>query len=78
MTEVIPSTIPRMLHKGKYALWEKPDGTLRIQFKRDDMENEEFFEIPGFVLALGKAASEGKLSPIQMFSEMQKHMRGKR
>lgn len=65
---------PEIVHEGRYRLYKKPDGTLRIQYKRDDKDTEDFFELPGPMVALAAAASEGKLSPIQMMAEVSKMM----
>ena len=78
VTIVEPVSYPRVLHKGLYTLYEKADGTLRIQYRRDDRTEDDFMEIPGFIIALGKQAEAGNLSPIAMMNEMQKYMRGKR
>lgn len=67
-------TRPEIVHEGRYRLYKKSDGTLRIQYKRDDKETEDFFELPGGMVALAQAASEGKLSPIQMMAEVSKMM----
>jgi hypothetical protein len=72
---VEPEVYPRVLHKGKYTLYEKADGTLRIQYRRDERDDDDFMEIPGFIIALGKQAEAGNLNPIQLMNEMQKYMR---
>lgn len=61
---------PRILHKGVYTLYEKSDGTLRIQYRRTDRDEDDFMEIPGAILRLAKLASEGKLSPMQAVKAM--------
>jgi len=75
VTEIL-APIPVILHEGRYRLYEKSDGTIRIQYKRDGSETEDFMEIPGGFLMLAKAASEGKLSPTQMIGEVMKLMNG--
>ena len=69
---------PKVMHRGKYTVYEKNDGTIRIQYRREDKDEDDFMEIPGFILAMAKAAEEGKLSPMQMMAEMSKYMRGKK
>jgi len=75
MTEVAAPT-PIVLHQGRYRLYEKTDGTIRIQYRRDDKDTDDFMEIPGAAVALAKAASEGTLTPIQMMGEVMKLMNG--
>jgi|HubBroStandDraft_5_1064220.scaffolds.fasta_scaffold132300_3 hypothetical protein len=75
MTEpsVTVDLTPRVLHKGVYTLYEKPDGTLRIQYRRTDREEDDFMEIPGAILRLAKAASEGKLNPLEAVKMLRNH-----
>lgn len=61
---------PKVLHKGVYTLYEKSDGTLRIQYRRTDREEDDYIEIPGAILRMAKLASEGKLNPMQAFKAM--------
>lgn len=65
LEEATPAIAPRILHKGVYSLYEKPDGTLRIQYRRTDRDEDDFIEIPGPILRLAKLASEGKMNPIE-------------
>lgn len=66
------NNVPIVVHKGVYTLWEKPDGTLRVQYHRDDKEEEDFFELPGAMVRMAKAASEGKMNPMDMMKSMMK------
>lgn len=74
--EVQIEAIPVVLHQGRYRLYEKPDGSLRIQYRRDDKDEDDFFEIPGVMIALSKSAAEGKLTPMQMMQSALKFMKG--
>lgn len=65
---------PVILHEGRYRLYEKPDGTLRIQYKRDDAVEEEWAEIPGVMVKLTKAMQDGTMSPMQLIGEATKMM----
>jgi hypothetical protein len=68
MTEVAAKQIvyPRVMHEGKYRLYEKSDGTLHLVYKPNGAENEEHMEIPGALIALAKQAENGSMSPIDM------------
>jgi hypothetical protein len=57
-------TEPVIVHEGRYRLYRKPDGTMRVQYRRNDKEIDDFFEIPGAMVALAQAASEGTISPM--------------
>lgn len=64
---------PKVLHKGVYTLYEKSDGTLRIQYRRTDREEDDYIEIPGPILRLAKLASEGKMNPIEAMKMLRNH-----
>jgi hypothetical protein len=68
--EIEVSNVPTIVHKGVYTLWEKPDGSLRIQYLRSDQTEESFIELPGPIVKMAKAASEGKMNPMDMMKEM--------
>lgn len=71
--EIVPEiTYPHVVHKGIYTLWEKADGTLRVQYRRDDKDTEDFFEVPGLIIGMAKAAAEGKMNPADMIKAMYK------
>jgi hypothetical protein len=70
--EIEVSNVPVVVHKGVYTLWQKPDGTLRIQYLRDDQTEESFMEFPGPIVKLAKAAAEGKMNPMDMVKEVMK------
>jgi hypothetical protein len=59
-------TGPVVLHEGRYRLYQTPDGGMRIQYRRDDKTEDDFVQIPGPIVALSKAAAEGKLSPMEL------------
>lgn len=73
LEEATPATAPRILHKGVYSLYEKSDGTLRIQYRRTDREEDDYIEIPGPILRLAKLASEGKMNPIEAVKMLRNH-----
>lgn len=60
---------PVVLHEGRYRLYEKPDGSLRIQYRRDDKDEDDFVELPGAMIRLAKMASEGNMSFPQFLKE---------
>ena len=66
---------PRVIHQGKYRLYEKVNGDMRVQYMRDDKEEEDFFEIPAAFIKLEEKARMGKLSPMDMMREMMSMMR---
>jgi hypothetical protein len=73
-TVEVVDNAPQVVHKGVYTLWKKPDGTLRVQYHRDDKEEEDFFELPGAVVAMTEKFSQGNMNPAEMFKEVMKLM----
>lgn len=66
----IVSAVPVIVHEGRYRLYQNPDGGLRIQYRRDDKDEDDFVQMPGPVVALAKAAGEGNISPVEMVRRM--------
>lgn len=65
-------TEPKIVHQGRYRLWEKPDGGLHLVYQRDDTDTPDHMDLPGALLSLAKAAGEGKLSLGEMMREVMK------
>lgn len=68
--EVAEPIAPHIVHKGVYTLWEKPDGTLRIQYRRDGADKDDFMEIPGGILRIAQSLGEGKINPLTALKAM--------
>jgi hypothetical protein len=69
---ITENAAPVVVHQGVYTLWQKPDGTLRVQYRRDDKEEDDWFELPGMMIKMAKAASEGKMNPMELVKELMK------
>lgn len=69
---------PKIIHEGRYRLYENPDGGLRIQYRRDGKDEDDFVQLPGPIVALGKAAAEGNMSPVELMRRMMALMRDMR
>ena len=67
-------TGPIVIHEGRYRLYQKRDGGMRIQYRCDDKTEDDFVEIPGAMVALSKAAAEGNLSPVELVRRVMKLM----
>lgn len=77
-TEIVPAleNIPVIIGQGRYRLYRKPDGTMRVQFRQDGTDEDAFFEFPGALLVIAQQAAEGKMNPLQMMKEAAKLMGG--
>lgn len=71
-----PNGAPVILHEGRYRLYEIPDGSLRIQYRRDDKDEDDFVVLPGAMIRLAKMASEGNMSFPQFLKEAAKLRHG--
>jgi hypothetical protein len=78
MSSELEIAVPKIVHEGRYRLYENPDGGLRIQYRRDDKEEDDFVQLPGPIVALGKAAAEGNMSPVELMRRMMSLMRDMR
>lgn len=67
-------SIPTVVGQGRYRLYKKPDGTMRVQFREDSADEDAYFEFPGALLVLAKNAAEGNMNPLQMMKEAAKLM----
>jgi hypothetical protein len=58
--------------RGRFALYDILDGGIHVAWIPEDSPDEEtqHFEVPGMVLRMAKAASEGKLNPADMVKMM--------
>jgi hypothetical protein len=52
--------------KGRFTLYETPDGGYHIAYLADDTEETRHIEVPGPLVSLAKAGAEGKLNPLAM------------
>ena len=68
--------IPVVIHQGRYRLYEKPDGGMRLQYKRDDRDAEDYIELPGAMVKLFNKAQEGNMSPMEFMRAMMGMMKG--
>lgn len=52
--------------KGRFTLYETPDGGYHVAYLPDDSTETRHLEIPGALVNLAKMGAEGKLSPLAM------------
>lgn len=77
--EIAPlEAIPVIIGQGRYRLYQKPNGSMRIQFREDSANEDAHFEFPAALMELARDAAEGKLSPAQMMKRVMKLMSGMR
>lgn len=54
------------LLKGRFAMYETPEGGYHIAYINDGQDDTRHIEIPAFIVRLGQQMSEGKASPVDM------------
>lgn len=63
--------IPEPILKGRFNLYETPDGGYHIAYIADgDGDETRHMEIPAMVVRMARASAEGKLNPMQALKEM--------
>jgi hypothetical protein len=61
---------PEPILKGRFNLYETPDGGWHIAYIPDDTDETKHLEIPAMVIRMARASAEGKLNPMQALKEM--------
>ncbi len=53
--------------KGKFALFDTPDGGIHVAYRPDGADADEHIEVPGHVMKIAKMFGEGKITnPMEM------------
>jgi hypothetical protein len=66
--------LPEPLLKGRFNLYETPDGGFHLAYVPDgDGEEARHLEIPAFAVKMAKASAEGRLSPLSWLWGMRHH-----
>jgi hypothetical protein len=61
--------VPRL--RGRFTLYDTPDGGMHIAYKPDGSETTEHFEIPGKVLKMAQLIQSGQmLNPAEIMKAM--------
>lgn len=56
--------------RGKFALFDTPDGGLHVAYRPDGQDTDQHFQVPGHILKMAKLLSEGKINPIEMLKQL--------
>jgi hypothetical protein len=62
--------MPEPILKGRFNLYETPDGGFHIAYIADDTTDTRHLEIPAMVIRMARMSAEGKLNPIKALKEM--------
>lgn len=82
------TTPPEPRIKGRFNLYDTPDGGLHISYQEDpklvNLDTAEFEEqpvqhidVPGKILAMAKMLENGSMNPLQVFGKMKEMLGGK-
>jgi hypothetical protein len=63
-------SVPEPTIKGRFNLWDTPEGGFHIAYIADGTDETRHLEIPGMVVRVARMAAEGKLSPAKAMREM--------
>lgn len=66
--------MPDPLMKGRFTLYETPNGGYHIAYLPDgEGEETRHLEIPGTIVHLARLGAEGKLSPVKLATAFMRH-----
>jgi hypothetical protein len=71
MTEAIEA-VPVPRQKGRYNLFDTPDGGIHIAYTVEGSEEVQHIEVPGKLLQMAKMMENGDMSPMKAFSSLRK------
>lgn len=63
-------TPPEPWLKGRFTLYETPDGGTHIAYIADGEDETRHIEIPGFIVKNARDFAAGKLNPFTVIKEM--------
>jgi len=62
--------MPEPILKGRFNLYETPDGGFHIAYVADDETETRHLEIPAMVVRMARLSAEGRLNPVKALREM--------
>lgn len=69
--------LPEARIKGRFNLYDTPDGGLHISYQEDGSEEIQHIDVPGQIIGMAKMLENGTMSPLQIFGKMKKMIGGK-
>lgn len=63
-------TTPEPILKGRFNLYETPDGGFHIAYIADGETDTRHLEIPAMVIRMARASAEGKLNPVKALKDL--------
>jgi hypothetical protein len=61
---------PEPILKGRFNLYEAPDGSFVIVYIADGETETRRLDIPAMVIRMARMSAEGKLNPVKALKEM--------
>ena len=66
-------TTPEPILKGRFNMWETPDGGFHIAYVADGTDETQHIEVPGMAVNVARLVQDGKLNPFQAFKKIMSH-----
>jgi hypothetical protein len=63
-------SVPEPILKGRFNLYETPEGGFHIAYVADGESEPRHLEIPAMVIRMARLSAEGKLNPVKALREM--------
>jgi hypothetical protein len=74
--DITPDITPVPRQKGRYNLFDTPDGGIHISYTIEGSEEVEHIEVPGKLLQMAKMMENGSMSPLKAFSALRRMANG--
>lgn len=65
-----PESPPEPILKGRFNLWQTPEGGFHIAYIGDGEDETRHLEIPAMIVRMARLSAEGKLNPAKALREM--------
>lgn len=60
MSEQTPATEPEAVLKGRFAIFETPDGGYHLAYRAEGTETDQHVQVPGFYVKMAMKQAGGK------------------
>jgi hypothetical protein len=64
--------------KGRFNLYDTPDGGLHISYQEDDSEEIKHIDVPAQIMTMAKMLENGSMNPLQALGKMKSLFGGKK
>jgi hypothetical protein len=70
MSEVNETVTIQPKMKGRFSVYDTPDGGIHIVYQEDDSEESKHLEVPGHIFRMATMLESGALSPAKLMKTL--------